>query len=145
MPEKDTLAIDAIADILRTEDDVNGGDFVELVTSIIAGTGRDLTPPITYAVSVFGPNLSREGQQIAQFHVHAQGCGDCRHYGRGKRMGGEDNGWHLIVHALADVVEATYPPDEHDWDPANPADLANVSQEFWFAPCTDKFPFKEKS
>ena len=50
MPEKnaDSRALDAIAEILRTENDVNGGDFIDDVTNILIGTGRDMTP-VPYA------------------------------------------------------------------------------------------------
>lgn len=40
-------------------------------------------------LAIFGPNLSSVAQRKGEFHVHAEGCPDCQHYGRGRRFGGD--------------------------------------------------------
>lgn len=83
---------------------------------------------------VFGPNLSREGQAKAQFHVHAEGCGDTHHYGPGTRYGGDDpDGWLLPANSLDEIVQDVYPPEDFDYDPETGIDP--YRDDFYVAPC----------
>lgn len=51
-------------------------------------------------IVICGPNLHTRD---ATFHVHAPGCGDLKHYGRGGRRGGEDKGWEVEIES-ADIA-----------------------------------------
>lgn len=87
-------------------------------------------------VVVFGPNLI--DQSKGQFHVHAEGCGDAKHYGRDGKYGGEDrDGWTLDVETRDDVVHEVYPPDEFSYDPDT--ETGDYASDLWFAPCLKGF------
>lgn len=86
-------------------------------------------------VNVLGPNLNREGQAKGQLHVHAADCGDCAHYGPGTRYGGDDAGWKFKALTQLEVIEDAYPPNEFEWDPTDPDDLAMYKADLYFAPC----------
>jgi hypothetical protein len=61
----------------------------------------------TQHVRVFGPNL--RDQSKGTFHVHAEGCADNRHYGPGKRYGGDDyDGWLMEAASHDDVGDSIY-------------------------------------
>jgi len=90
-------------------------------------------------VKVFGPNL--HSQDKGDMHVHAADCGDCKHYGPGKRFGGEREGWQLSVDTVEEVTEAVYGPDEYLYDPATEIDQYTAS--FYWAPCTKSLPNRE--
>jgi hypothetical protein len=92
-------------------------------------------------VRIFGPNLSSAAQQKGDLHVHAEGCGDCKHYGPEAKFGGERTGWLFAADTVEDVTEAVYGPDEFDYDPATEIDTYTAS--FWFAPCTADLPNRE--
>jgi hypothetical protein len=81
-------------------------------------------------VAVFGPNLSMEGQNKGDVHVHAAGCGDCKHYGRGRRFGGEDSGWVFEAQSVREVVEEFY-ADQLD----EGSSYGSCRAEVWVAPC----------
>jgi hypothetical protein len=69
-------------------------------------------------VTVFGPNLSGRAQRKGNMHVHAATCDDCKKYGPGKPMGGEDTGWTIDATTRRDVVLAIYADHsatEDDW------------------------------
>lgn len=81
----------------------------------------------TIRVRIFGPNLRSAGPQ---YHVHAEGCADCRHYGPGRRFGGdEDDGWAIELPTADLHIEATaaiYGDVASDYGPAE-------SPEWWAA------------
>lgn len=103
-------------------------------------------------VRICGPNLN--DQSKGTFHVHATGCSDLKHYGPGKRFGGDvaGNDETLVMSAtLVSVVEAVYDNgilDEaiadrkHENTDPEVTDLMIRTEEinrllgdFWFAPC----------
>ena len=86
-------------------------------------------------VSVFGPNLSGVAQAKGQFHVHAEGCGDCSHYGPGRKFGGDDRGESFEAKHLIEVVTLVYPEDEFDYDATNEQDFRDFVADFYVAPC----------
>lgn len=94
-------------------------------------------------VTVFGPNL--RDQSKGSNHVHAAGCGDCKHYGRSGKFGGEDNGWTIEVGSQMDVVTEIYCDILSDYglEPGTPEGdemLADWLCEIWFAPCIKSLP-----
>ena len=68
------------------------------------------------SVKVFGPNLSGPAQRKGYNHVHAADCADNKHYGPGRKYGGEDNGYAIDVASRKEIVEFLYPPGEFDYD-----------------------------
>jgi hypothetical protein len=88
------------------------------------------------SISIFGPNLN--DQSKGQFHVHAAGCGDCKHYGRGK-FGGE-TGWHIDAESQLDVCSEIYADHLSDYglsteDAEGVEMLTDWLSDLWFAPC----------
>lgn len=87
-------------------------------------------------VRVFGPNLSGPAQRKGEFHVHAEGCGDCKHYGPDGRFGGDDpDGWHMVVDTRAEVVEGIYEDQIHEG-----ASFESCAATVWWAPCCNDIP-----
>lgn len=82
------------------------------------------------AVQIFGPNLNTAGQAKGQMHVHADGCGDCKHYGPGTKFGGE-GGWKIEAATRKDVVTEIYPPEDFDYDEADWSQY----DDLFVAPC----------
>lgn len=56
-------------------------------------------------VAICGPNLCTRGETM---HVHAAGCADLKHYGPGRKHGGDDRGWVVDVTSALDVSKAVY-------------------------------------
>lgn len=98
----------------------------------ILADDREPTP-----VRVFGPNLNGPAQKKGMFHVHAPGCGDCKHYGPGSKFGGDDAGWEMAVGSRLDVVEEVY-GDQLDENPGVQA--KDWLDDFHFAPCLKSLP-----
>jgi hypothetical protein len=104
-------------------------------------------------VRICGPNLY--DQSKGDFHVHADGCGDLKHYGPGRRFGGDADGARetLVVDAtvrgcvlavydngILDEAVAEYPYG-HDGQTVTKEELADspmYAGDFWFAPCCGK-------
>jgi hypothetical protein len=84
-------------------------------------------------VHVFGPNLSRAGEQLGTFHVHAAECGDCRHYGPGRKYGGERT-LTMDVASAEEIVRRIYPEDEFE------GSTDSFLGDFHFAPCVKELP-----
>jgi hypothetical protein len=85
--------------------------------------------PAKMRVTVFGPNLY--DQSKGQFHAHAADCGDCKHYGHGRKFGGE-SGWTIEAASKDDVVGEVY----DDMIYANDREpLEDYRSEIHFAPC----------
>lgn len=85
-------------------------------------------------VRIFGPNLSGAAQKKGDMHVHAEGCGDCKFYGYGKKYGGDDfDGWQIEASTIEDAVEAIYGPSEFNYDPETEIDT--YTDSMYFAPC----------
>jgi len=89
-------------------------------------------------VTIFGPNL--RDQRKGQFHVHATGCGDCKHYGPRGKFGGEDSGWTINAETALDVsadihcdILGDYGLTEDDAEGREM--LASWLSEIHFAPC----------
>jgi hypothetical protein len=83
----------------------------------------------TQRVTVFGPNL--HDQSKGDFHVHAAECSDCKHYGHGRKFGGEP-GWTIDAPSKDDVVLDVY----SDMILSNDMyDLADFVSDLHFAPC----------
>jgi hypothetical protein len=82
-------------------------------------------------VTIFGPNLSSQAQQKGDMHVHAADCADCKHYGPGRKFGGEDKGWTIDATSCKSIVLDIYPPDEFDYDEENWGDY----DDLYTAPC----------
>lgn len=92
-------------------------------------------------VEVFGPNLSGAGQQKGDIHVHATGCADCKKYGPGKPMGGDDDGWPLTgMMSRLEVVCEVYPPGDFEWNPDVAEDADGYLRSVYFAPCLSSLP-----
>lgn len=84
--------------------------------------------------SVFGPNLN--DQSKGSFHVHKEGCGDCKFYGAGKRFGGDEVPPSTTeATTYEEIVEEVYGPDEFNYDPET--EIGTYLADFWFAPCCD--------
>jgi len=85
-------------------------------------------------VVIFGPNL--RDQSKGTFHVHAKGCAHAKHYGPGKRFGGDDFGDYVFeADTTEDVVEDIY-GDQLNETPGDRAELINDwHSDFYFAPC----------
>lgn len=89
-------------------------------------------------VVIFGPNLM--DQSKGQFHVHAAGCGDAKHYGPRGKYGGEEGGWEIEVAGKIDIVWAVYSNqlEETGEDEAGQNEIAkDWLSDFWFAPCCE--------
>lgn len=84
------------------------------------------------AVVVLGPNLSYKGAALGEMHVHREGCGDLRRYGRFKPFGGDGEGWKAEVASAEDVVRVIYPPEEFDYAPEEWKEFAGG---IYIAPC----------
>lgn len=94
------------------------------------------TKPETAAqtVVVCGPNLSSAAQRKGDLHVHAEGCGDLKHYGPGRKFGGDTNGEQetkLRVNDKTEVAESVY--SDHIEEGGDTA--ADYLSSFHFAPC----------
>jgi hypothetical protein len=85
-------------------------------------------------VRIHGPNL--RNQRLGTFHVHADGCGDNRMYGPGKREGGEDSGWVVEAACKADVADWMYGEAAGDFDGYEYGRDEFVF-DFHYAPCVD--------
>ena len=81
-------------------------------------------------VNIFGPNLRDESR--GTFHVHRAGCQDAKHYGPGRKFGGEDEGWTVDVDSRVDVVECVY---DNQLDEHPDVEAADWLSDFYFAPC----------
>ena len=89
-------------------------------------------------VVICGPNL--RDQSKGQFHVHAAGCGDLKHYGSSGKFGGEDGGWSIQADTKLDVSTEIHcdilsdygltPEDDEGKDM-----LRDWLSDVWFAPC----------
>ncbi len=88
-------------------------------------------------LQVCGPNLSGEAQRRGTFHIHAVGCADLKHYGPGRRFGGDDKGWTLEASSKMQVVEDVYPGSDFQYDPSNDAEIGPFLGDFHFAPCCE--------
>lgn len=93
-------------------------------------------------VSIFGPNLRDQSKGTS--HAHATGCGDCKHYGRSGKFGGED-GWEIEVTSEMDVVTEIYADHLSDYgleveDAEGQEMLEGWLCEIWFAPCLKSLP-----
>ena len=54
----------------------------------------------TVKLAVCGPNLNDRQYRL---HVHAAGCGDLKHYGRGRKYGGDyGDPWWVVLVELSD-------------------------------------------
>ena len=86
-------------------------------------------------VAIFGPNLSGVAQRMGNFHVHAEGCGDCKHYGYNRKFGGDNapGKADMIIEATSkwDVADFIYGPDAGDFD----GTVEENMSDFHFAPC----------
>lgn len=92
-------------------------------------------------IEMFGPNL--RDQSKGQFHVHAAGCADCRHYGSGRKFGGET--WPTMdVESRWECALDVY-SDHMDEDPDYADNQGYWLADFWFAPCVSKLPFDTKT
>lgn len=87
-------------------------------------------------VRIFGPNLN--DQSKGTFHVHAEHCGDCAHYGPSGKYGGEDPaGWRIEAASEFDVVMDIYPPEQFDYDSEDENARESFVNDVWFAPCVN--------
>ena len=89
-------------------------------------------------VTICGPNL--RDQRKGQFHVHAAGCGDLKHYGGDGKHGGEDGGWTVEAETTLDVCAAVYADHLSDYgltvdDEEGQETLDGWLSDFHFAPC----------
>jgi hypothetical protein len=86
-------------------------------------------------VAIFGPNLSSLAQSKGNFHVHAAGCADCKHYGPRKKFGGDDNGDAAVMEVTSkwDAVDSIYGPSAGDFSGTVEENMG----DFYFAPCLD--------
>lgn len=84
---------------------------------------------MSQTLRIFGPNLKRNNR--GDIHVHAANCGDCNHYGPGRRFGGDDDGWEIVAGTIAGVVMEVYPPDDFGYDES---EWENYD-DLYFAPC----------
>lgn len=94
-------------------------------------------------VRVCGPNLNT-GRNVHKetFHVHADGCNDLKHYGPGRKYGGDVHGFDEMLVENATVMAIVYETycdiiaerveDEQQTEEEAARDLAS---DFWFAPC----------
>jgi hypothetical protein len=94
-------------------------------------------------ITICGPNLN--DQNKGQFHVHAAGCGDLKHYGPGRKLGGEDGGWEIEVDSRLDASAAVYADHLSDHglstaDAEGTAMLRDWLSDFHFAPCCADLP-----
>lgn len=89
-------------------------------------------------VKIHGPNLARAAEEKGTFHVHAADCQDNRHYGYGRKYGGEDSGFELNADCKFDAVDFIYGPDAGDFDGYEYGDTGGSHYgDFYFAPCVD--------
>ena len=99
---------------------------------------------VDHSLTTFGPNLAL-GDSKGSHHVHAAGCEDCRHYGPGKRYGGESSGWSANFATQLEVVSEIYGEiiDEgidQGYHDTYEDGVAHYRGEVWFAPCTKDLP-----
>lgn len=82
-------------------------------------------------IVICGPNLNTIREA---FHVHAEGCADLRNYGRGKKMGGDDQGWTIEVEsaevASFEASKAVYEDHVSDYG-WNEDDNPNECAQYW--------------
>lgn len=88
-------------------------------------------------VTIFGPNLNSGAEKKGTLHVHAEDCGDCAHYGPGRKFGGEDNGWTVSADSRQAVVFDVYPPGQFEYDES---DWRDYESDLYFAPCVKSLP-----
>jgi hypothetical protein len=87
-------------------------------------------------VRILGPNLY--DQTKGQFHVHSKDCGDAKHYGPGRKYGGDaDYGWVVDVDSRVEVVECVY---SHQLDENPEVKPEDWLYDFHFAPCVKDLP-----
>ena len=68
-------------------------------------------------ITIHGPNLTNKAEERGGVHAHASECGDNRHYGYGKKFGGEEP-WNIEASTVKEVVEDVYGDhmtDLRDW------------------------------
>jgi hypothetical protein len=88
-------------------------------------------------VSVFGPNLSGGAQSLGNFHVHAAGCDHSRHYGFGKKYGGDRDSMDFAVVSREHLVRIV-----HDDIIRDGATIDECMGEYHFANCVYSLPLK---
>ena len=86
-------------------------------------------------VVVFGPNLSGAAQRKAHLHAHVVGCADCKHFGPGRKFGGdmtEADEFKMEAATLDEIVHEVFSDfiDHNDREP-----LESYRSEIYFAPC----------
>ena len=91
-------------------------------------------------VAIFGPNLSGAAQRSGNFHVHAADCGDCKHYGYGRKFGGDNDPGKsdMVIEATSkwDVADFFYGPRAGDFD----GTVEENMSDFHFSACVDALP-----
>lgn len=95
--------------------------------------------PASTTVVVFGPNLSREGETKGYFHAHAAGCADCKHYGPGRKFGGDRGDWQFDAVSEQEIVEeinADFIDENED------ATWLDYRGDVYIAPCLKHLPFE---
>lgn len=88
-------------------------------------------------VSVFGPNLSGGAQSLGNFHVHAAGCAHNKHYGFGKKYGGDRDSMDFAVVSREHLVRII-----HDDIIREGATIDECMGEYHFANCVYSLPLK---
>jgi hypothetical protein len=95
--------------------------------------------PASTTVVVFGPNLSREGEAKGYMHAHAAGCADCKHYGPGRKFGGERDDWQFEARSEQEIVEeinADFIDENED------STWLDYRGDVYIAPCLKHLPFE---
>jgi len=88
-------------------------------------------------VRICGPNLN--DQSRGTFHVHSDGCMDLRHYGPGRKQGGERDGrreMQVKDATVAKIVAEVYADHIAEQPVTSRLSYAvDLINDFWFAPC----------
>lgn len=96
-------------------------------------------------VKIMGPNL--KDQSKGQFHVHAAGCADLKHYGPGRRIGGDLPGQRepsVEVKDRVDCVEYVYADQISEQPEDEQAQyVLDLLNDLHFFPCVKDLPENE--
>jgi len=107
---------------------------------------QNATKETVMNVRIMGPNLNSAAQAKGDFHVHADGCGDCSKYGPGRKFGGGLNGEKemLVKDAtVRSIILAVYDNgiiDESvgEYGGTRESVTDSFRCDFYFAPCVGK-------
>lgn len=92
-----------------------------------------MTTTATQNVTVYGPNLPKALQDQGTLHVHVTGCADTKR-GALKALTDKDE-WGFDADSIHAIVTNCYPPEDFQYDAADPEEYAVFRSDVHVAPC----------